>query len=104
MRALRLKTEARISSDATIAANQYMSRAEETTTMTTDAENQKLLRETRDAVIEMKTRIDIYLGKDGVVDQLQTRVDGIHSRMLLFMGGGIAVLFIAEKAWAYFVK
>ena len=67
-------------------------------------ENTILLRETRDRVIRIDERMEIYLGKDGIVEELKRRVDGMHNKMLMMTGGGLVMIFLADKAWTAIFK
>jgi hypothetical protein len=70
-------------------------------TMKENEEALTLLRETHDKVIRIETLMDVHLGKDGTLPQLQKKVDGINAKIIFASGAVGTVLFGIEKAFAY---
>jgi len=54
----------------------------------------KMLLELRDGNVRMETKIDIYLGKDGIVPAMQKRLDAMNTRMAMFTGGGMVLMWL----------
>ena len=70
-------------------------------TMKENEEALTLLRETHDKVIRIETLMDVHLGKDGTLSQLQKKVDGINAKIIFASGAVGTILFGIEKAFAY---
>jgi hypothetical protein len=54
-----------------------------------------LLDDTRDRLVRMETLVTLHLEKDGTVDRLEAKLDGMNTRVLLFSGamsGGLQVV------------
>lgn len=54
-----------------------------------------LLDDTRDRLVRMETLVTLHLEKDGTVDRLEAKFDGMNTRVLLFSGamsGGLQVV------------
>lgn len=60
-----------------------------------------LLRETYGKVIRIETLMDVHLGKDGTLPQLQNKVEGMNAKIIFASGVVSAILFGIEKAFAY---
>jgi hypothetical protein len=58
-------------------------------------ETLSLLDDTRDRLVRMETLVTLHLEKDGTVDRLEAKLDGMNTRVLLFSGamsGGLQVV------------
>jgi hypothetical protein len=56
-----------------------------------------LLQEINGKLARVEALVDIHLGQSGTLEKLKDKVDGMHTKMLLFSGGAAVVLYLLNR-------